>query len=95
LDVLAVLDEEGRHLIVTLVNRSADSDPIEVEVVTGGLAVGPEAELVSLSGETMYDQNTLDEPTRIAPRTRRVPVVAGQVQLVLPPYALARLTFGL
>jgi alpha-N-arabinofuranosidase len=93
LDVLAVLDEEGRHLIVTLVNRSANRDPVAVTVSAGELAIGPEAKLVSLSGDTMYDQNTLDEPNRIVPRTQRVPVVAGQVQLSFSSYTLARLTF--
>jgi alpha-N-arabinofuranosidase len=95
LDALAVLDEAGRHLIVTLVNRSGDpaTGSIEVTVVTGGLAAGPEAELACLSGETMYDQNTPGEPTRIAPRRERVPVTAGKVQLVLSPFTLARLTF--
>jgi hypothetical protein len=55
LDVLAVLDEEERHLIVTLVNRSANGDPIAVTVSADELDVGPEAELVSLSGDAMYD----------------------------------------
>jgi alpha-N-arabinofuranosidase len=93
LDVLAVLDEEGRQLVVTLVNRAADADPVEVTLVPGGLAVGSEAELVCLSGETMYDQNTLDEPGRIVPRSERLPVIAGQVRFSLPPFTLARLTF--
>jgi alpha-N-arabinofuranosidase len=95
LDALAVLDEEGRHLIVTLVNRSADPaiGPLEVTVVTGGLAAGSEAELVRLSGETMYDQNTSEEPTRIVPDCEQVPVTAGKVQLVLSPFTLARLRF--
>ena len=95
LDALAVLDEERRQLVVTLVNRAAAADPMDVTVVPGGLAVGLEAGLVRLSGETMYDQNTLDEPTRIVPRSERVPVAAGQVQFSLPPFALARLTFDL
>jgi alpha-N-arabinofuranosidase len=94
LDVLAVLDKEGDHLVVTLVNRAACSDAIDLTIVPSDLTVGPEAELVSLSGETMFEQNTLDEPTRVAPKTRRVPVTAGQVQLSLAPFTLARLTFN-
>ena len=95
LDALAVLDEEGRRLIVTLVNRSADParGPVEVTVVPGGLAAGSEAELVCLSGESMYDQNTPEEPTRIVPRCEQVPVQAGKVQLCLPSFTVARLTF--
>ena len=95
LDALAVLDEEGRRLIVTLVNRSADParGPVEVTVVPGGLAAGPEAELVRLSGESMYDQNTPEEPTRIVPRCEQVLVTAGKVRVCLPPFTLARLTF--
>jgi len=92
LDALAVLDEEGRRLIVTLVNRSADSDPLDVAVMVGQAFDGSEAELAFLGGETMYDQNTQDEPARITPWTQHVLVNAGQVQCSLSPFTLVRLT---
>jgi alpha-N-arabinofuranosidase len=91
LDALAVLDEDECRLIVTLVNRSALRSL--TVTVDPGWPVGPEAKLVRLSGETMYDQNTLDEPTRIAPHGERVAVIAGKVELELAPFSLARLTF--
>jgi alpha-N-arabinofuranosidase len=95
LDALAVLGGDGRQLIVTLVNRSGRGEAVDLRVVPGTLAVGPEAELVCLSGETMYDQNTLQESQRIVPRCERVPVSEDGVRLSVSPFTLARLVFDL
>ncbi|HUT20146.1 MAG TPA: alpha-L-arabinofuranosidase C-terminal domain-containing protein, partial [Anaerolineae bacterium] len=100
LDAGAVVSADGRQLIVTLVNRSA-GEPIEVRVVVGGQIAGAEAQLVSLVGETMYDQNTLQEPERIVPRASTVWVERGadeghpEVRLSVGPFSLLRLTFEL
>jgi len=100
LDAGAVVSEDGGQLIVTLVNRSAGA-PVEVRVVVEGLAVGAEAERVSLVGETMYDQNTLQEPERIVPQASTVRVEAGvdeghpEVRLSVGPFSLLRLTYKL
>jgi alpha-N-arabinofuranosidase len=99
LDAGAVLSEDGDRLIVTLLNRSAEG-PITVRVVVEDIGIGPEAELVSLAGETMYDQNTLQEPERIAPQGSVVQVEEGteghrEVRLSLRPFSLLRLAFQL
>jgi alpha-N-arabinofuranosidase len=95
LDALAVLDESGRRLIVSVVNRSAALGPIDVTISPGGLPVGPQAEQVRLCGDQMYDQNTLDEPARIVPRTEQLPVSESGVQFSMAPFCLVRLTFDL
>ena len=92
---MAVIGEDGSRLIVTLVNRSARDEALDLAVDLGELAVGPEAKLVRLAGESMYDQNTQEEPERIVPRVSTVPVENGEVRLSLRPYSLARLTFAL
>jgi len=100
LDAGAVLSEDGGRLIVTLVNRSA-GEPVEVRVVVGGQIAGAEAQSVSLVGERMYDQNTLEEPERIVPQVSTVRVERGadeshsEVRLSVGPFSLLRLTFDL
>jgi alpha-N-arabinofuranosidase len=97
LDALAVLEEAGRCLILTLANRFAvaEDGPLEVTVVLGKLTVSHEAELVRLSGETMHDQNTPEEPTRIVPRSERVAVKSGEVRFSMAPFSLARVRLDL
>jgi alpha-N-arabinofuranosidase len=99
LDAMAALSADGERLTVTLVNRSA-TEPVEVRVAIEDLAVGAEAELVRLSGGTMYDQNTLEEPERIVPQASTVQVERGteghpEVRLPVAPFSLLRLTFDL
>jgi alpha-N-arabinofuranosidase len=101
IDAMAVIDEQEERLIVMLLNRSASLEPVDLVVVVGSLVVGSEVEVVSLSGETMYDANTRDEPTRIAPQTSKLPVQDGLdstrpgVRLSIHPFSLVRLTFAL
>jgi alpha-N-arabinofuranosidase len=95
IDAVSVLSQDGQKLIVMLMNRSAKGGAVDLSVVPGALAVGPEVELIRLGGKTMYDQNTLEDPQRIVPRTERVPVSEGRVHLSITPFTLARLTFDL
>lgn len=96
LDAGAVLSADGQRLIVTLVNRSAE-EPVEVRIVIEDAVVGAAAGLVHLSGETMYDQNTLQEPERIVPQMSTVQVEVGEgqreVRLSIRPFSLQQLTF--
>jgi len=101
LDAMAVIDENQSRLIVILLNRSAAGGPIDLAVVPGSLAVGPEVQMVSLSGETMYDANTRQEQERIVPRTSILPMQDGVdgahrgVRLSVGPFSLVRLAFDL
>jgi alpha-N-arabinofuranosidase len=95
LDAMAVIGEDEQQLIVVLVNRSARDEPIDLTIVLDNLAVGTEAHLVALVGETMYDQNTLAEPERIVPRTATVPIRNGELLLSIRPFSLVCLTFDL
>jgi alpha-N-arabinofuranosidase len=95
LDAVAVINEVDGQLIVVVVNRSARDEPIDLTVVSDNLALGSDAHLVWLAGETMYDQNTQEEPERIMPRASTVPVHDGEVRLSIRPFSLVRLTFDL
>jgi len=91
LDAMAVLSADGQTLIVMLLNRMAGGAPITLEV-DPGMAVAEQAEIVTLAGKTMYDQNTLEEPERIVPRQAKLEVPNGKLSLAVPPFALVRVS---
>lgn len=95
LDPMAVLSEDGRSLIVTLVHRSAIAGPIVLELNLGGLNAAGEAEVLTLAGAHWWEENTLQEPERVIPCPSKVPVRDGKATLVIQPYSLTRVTFGL
>jgi alpha-N-arabinofuranosidase len=95
LDTMAVLSEDHSRLIVSLVNRSAEDEPVNVVIVPDNLQVDPNVHMVTLAGEAMYDQNTESEPARIVPCAATVEVQNGEVRLSIAPYSLLRLTFDL
>lgn len=95
LDAVAAISADGSQLIVMLMNRSATGSAIDLAVVPGHLAVGPQVDVVLLAGDTMYDRNTPAEPERIVPRASTVSMQEGQVRLPVSPFSLVRLTFDL
>jgi alpha-N-arabinofuranosidase len=95
LDAVAVVGADERELIVLLANRSAGGQPIDLVVVPGSFAVRPEAHVLTLAGNTMYDQNTLTDPERIVPQASTLAVEGGGVRLSISPFVCARVTFGL
>ena len=94
-DAMAVLSADGAQLIVMLAHLGAESGPIALDIDLGGLAVSPEADVLTLQGESMFDQNTPAEPDRIVPRALQLQVEGGKASLTLMPFSLVRLTFSL
>jgi alpha-N-arabinofuranosidase len=94
LEPMAVLSADGKALLITLMSRVAGGDPIQVEI-DPGVPVAAQATVVSLSGDTMYDQNILEAPERIVPRSETVAVQGGKLKLAVPPYTLLRVTLPL
>jgi alpha-N-arabinofuranosidase len=95
LDAMAVISADESQLIVMLLNRSATGRPIDVDIALDDLAVSPEVRVVCLKGDTMYDQNTEQEPERITPHSYMLAVREGKVRLEIHPFSLIRLTFDL
>jgi alpha-N-arabinofuranosidase len=95
LDAMAVIGKDGSRLIVYLLNRSARDEAVEVDLVIEGLDVAPQARVIRLAGESMYDQNSQQDPERIAPRASTLVVQDGQASLSVAPYSLVRLIFDL
>ncbi len=90
LDAMAVLGPEEKSLMLTLVHRSASAGPIELSVDLGGFPAAKQAELLSLRGANLADENTLDEPERITPRPSTARIETGTLKLTLPPFSLTR-----
>jgi len=95
IDAMAVVSEDRSRLIVSLVNRSAAGGVVDVTLGLGDLDVGAEGQVLTLAGETMYDQNTGEDPERIVPRASTVPVEGGCVKVSLAPFSIVRLMFDL
>ncbi|MDI7274599.1 MAG: alpha-L-arabinofuranosidase C-terminal domain-containing protein, partial [Anaerolineae bacterium] len=95
LDAMAVLSQDGAVLYLMLVHLSATSGPIDIEIDLGDLAVQRVAELVTLCGEAMHDQNTPYEPERVVPRASALHVQGRQAFLSLKPFSLTRVAFRL
>jgi len=93
LDAMAVLSADRQALYLMLAHLSATSGPITLDLNLDGLDISPQAEVLTLQGETMWDQNTPDEPERIVPRPSTLAVQGGQASLVLQPYSLVRVRF--
>ena len=90
LDAMAVLGEGGEALMLMLVHRSGRAGPVELAIDLGGFPARDRAEVLTLKGETLDDQNTYAEPQRITPRPSSGEVRDGTLTLTLAPYSLTR-----
>jgi len=55
----------------------------------GSAACDGHAVVTVLAHDQLDDRNTLAQPDKIRPQTRRVPVTAGQMTMTLPPVSAA------
>jgi alpha-N-arabinofuranosidase len=91
LDAMTVRHDD--RVVLMLVNRGAE--PVALALDLGGLAVALTADVVTLTSATPYEQNTLDEPERVAPVASELAPRDGQWVVDLPPWSLVRVTFRL
>ena len=71
-------------------NQPAAPSLSELAIDLGGFAAGGQAEILTLAGETLADENTYAEPERLAPRASSAEVRDGALTLSLAPYSLTR-----
>ena len=90
LDAMAVVSADGETLTVMIVHRAAEAGEVEVTIDVGGFADAGAAEVVTLTGETLSDENTYDDPGRIVPAASSAEVAGGKVVLAVAPYSLTR-----
>lgn len=93
LDAVARLSDDGKTLYLQVVNL--DSEAMEAAIAIDGFApAGPTARVVELSGE-LNDENTVDEPTRVAPREREWAhgVADGEATFTFAPRSFTLISF--
>ena len=84
----ASLDRARGEAIVKLVNPSGDAQPIVLTIA--GLPRASEVRVTTLGGEPEAE-NTLEQPTAVAPQSATAHVTAGVIEDTLAPHTLALL----
>jgi alpha-N-arabinofuranosidase len=83
LDVTAALDASKRTLSLFCVNRSFSVD-IPADIAIQDFAAGTNAEVQTLRGASVGDENDEDEPDRVSPVINQEEVSHGHMQHVFP-----------
>jgi alpha-N-arabinofuranosidase len=85
----AVYASGSHEAIVKIVNMG--SEPISAEINLRGAAdVKPDALAIVLSGSPK-DVNTIDQPTKVAPKEERLTTAAAKMERTIPPHSLTLL----
>jgi alpha-L-arabinofuranosidase len=85
LDVTATRSEDGRSVVLKLVNLEGSAVKASIEVAGFGPS-SPTARVTVLSGE-LAGRNTPDEPERIVPRERMIRAAGARWPLELEPHS--------
>ncbi|KZN22588.1 hypothetical protein A4G99_19175 [Haladaptatus sp. R4] len=90
IDAMATIDDDKLYIIV--VNRASRDEPISIDFELDGFEPREKSTLTMLVGETMYDENTLNEPEQVTPDVKTITTEDG-VTLELPSYSMVRIDF--
>ena len=93
LAVSAVRDDQAGEVIVKIVNAQAQDATVQLDI-QGVTRLKPTGSAVTLQGE-LADENSLDEPEKIAPVSSKVEGVAPQFSYSCSPLSLTVLRLGL
>ncbi|MBL9126917.1 MAG: hypothetical protein JNL97_04690, partial [Verrucomicrobiales bacterium] len=91
----ATRDAANGDLVLKVVNVAPT--PLETELVFEGAAsLGTDARAIVLTGERPTDENTLDEPEKVAPKTERFDFRGPRARRVFPAnsFTVLRIPFG-
>ncbi len=83
---------KGSRIQLKLASRAATAQPVRVQI-TGLKKLAPSGTLTVLSSADPEAGNSLDEPTRVAPKTQPFKGIARDFTLTLPAYSVAVLEF--
>jgi len=81
------MDEETGEVIVKLVNATAESRDVQVNLDGFG-DIDEIARVITLSGENPDDENSLDEPMKIAPVESIFEEAANEVAYAVRPWSV-------
>lgn len=79
----AVHDSKAGEIILKVVNAAAG--PMETEInLAGAKKLATTAEAIVLTSDSPKDENTLDEPTKVAPKNLSIPVTGTKIKHAFP-----------
>jgi alpha-L-arabinofuranosidase len=87
--VLAIAgrDDQTGEIILKVVNSAPDPAPMAIQVE--GAQIGQAAQVTVLTAANPADENTFDQPTKIAPRTEKLKVAGRTFIHTFPPHSLS------
>ena len=89
----AVFDETARQVILKIVN--AEGAPRDVEIQMDGVgSVRPDAKSTLLTSDKLADENSLDAPTKVSPRSVTVELSSTTFRQTVPAHAFMVLRVG-
>ncbi len=92
LDVVGALNDKGETLLLFCVNRSLDTD-IPTTIQLAGFAAGSEAEVQTLHGSSIDDQNDEDDPEHVFPVKTEAAPTKNALKYVFPHESVTVLAF--
>jgi alpha-L-arabinofuranosidase len=89
----ATRDEKNGDVIVKVVNAAPTSTDVEVNLA-GAPKLSGNAEAIVLASDTPRDENTIDQPTKVSPKSERFNVSAPKFTRSFPGNSLTVLRIG-
>ena len=86
--VSASIDDRTGEAVLKIVNAEASSRELRINLA-GAAKVGPSGKAFVLAGSDLKAENSLDEPTRVAPVERQVAVSSSEFTFTLAPNSLS------
>lgn len=83
----ATYDSRTHHIFLKLVNASSLSQPVEIQL-NGAAHVAGRATVITLTGKTTQETNSITEPTRIVPITSAISDAGASFRYLLPRYSI-------
>jgi alpha-L-arabinofuranosidase len=87
-------DEVNNELVIKAINVSSEPQRTEIRI-DGAAGVSGRASATVLGSAMLDDNNSLDEPRRIIPRTSDIESVSSRFEHEFPPYSLTVLRIGM
>lgn len=87
LHAVASRNEKTREVILKIVNVSDSAQETTIDL-RGVRNLSPTAKMVTLTGASPEDENSLEEPTRVAPAESRLDGVSSRFRVNIPAHSL-------
>lgn len=86
LNISTTIDQDAKEIIVKAVNAS--DQPLTSTIDLQGVEVGDSMKVITLSSASLSDENSLDEPEKIAPLEASATLPGASFDHDFPPYSL-------